>query len=334
MPTTRTGGSLRDGDCTIRSLLSMTVPNAKMCQQVTRTRGPQRTNQGGRLSIVGSDKVIVLALTDATPGPRRPIALLGGRLAEMPDPPVPDRDALDDELRSLRAEVARLQAENGRLQKVLGVTGSIVSDRPSQSPLFTGPTGPVTASSSAAEKLRLFRALFAGREDVYAVRWENDRTGKAGWMPAVQGGWKRDKSAPRIYLPLTAQILTEHLTGDIHAGVYPLLDGDTCRFLACDFDGQAALLDSLAYLKAARAADIPAALEASRSGVGAHVWIFFSGPVHATIARRLGAALLREAIAMRGELDLSSYDRRRTSGRTRGPAASSTRVSETRGVAA
>jgi hypothetical protein len=69
------------------------------------------------------------------------------------------------------------------------------------------------------------------------------------------------------------------------------------------------MLDALSYLKAARALGVPAALEVSRSGIGAHVWIFFSGPVSAATARTLGSGLLREPIALRGRMDLSSYDR-------------------------
>lgn len=216
---------------------------------------------------------------------------------------------LDLELLELRREVERLRAENACLQRLLRVTGSPMPDSPAQPALFTGPAGPVDAGSSASEKVRLFRALFAGRDDVYALRWENDRTGRAGWVPAVEGGWRRDRAATRKYLPLTDEVLTAHLTGDLHAGLYPLLQGDTCRLLACDFDGPAALLDALAYLKAARALGIPAGLEVSRSGVGAHVWIFFTGAVPASTARRVGTGLLREAMAIRGELDLSSYDR-------------------------
>ncbi|MBV9871938.1 MAG: DEAD/DEAH box helicase family protein [Frankiaceae bacterium] len=156
-------------------------------------------------------------------------------------------------------------------------------------------------------KLALYRTLFAGRDDVHALRWENARTGKAGWLPAVQGGWR--KHGPRNYLPLTDEVVASHLTGDIHAGLYPLTSGDVCRLVVADFDGQAALLDALAYLKAARAIDVSASLEVSRSGTGAHVWIFFSGNVPASTARRIGAGLLREAMALRGELDLASYDR-------------------------
>ena len=68
-------------------------------------------------------------------------------------------------------------------------------------------------------------------------------------------------------------------------------------------------LDALGYLDAARAMGIPVALERSRSGDGAHVWAFFSGPVPASVARQVGAHLLREAMTIRAELDLASYDR-------------------------
>lgn len=92
-------------------------------------------------------------------------------------------------------------------------------------------------------------------------------------------------------------------------GLYLQLFGDTCHWLAADFDGPSATLDALAYLKAARAVGATAALEVSRSGIGAHVWIFFTGPALAATARALGSGLLREAIALRGRMDLAAYDR-------------------------
>jgi hypothetical protein len=95
----------------------------------------------------------------------------------------------------------------------------------------------------------------------------------------------------------------------MHIGLYPLLEGDLCSWLAADFDGQAAMLDALAYLKAARTWSVPAALEVSRSGVGAHTWVFFAASVPAEAARRLDGVLLREAMALRGHMDLASYDR-------------------------
>ncbi len=108
---------------------------------------------------------------------------------------------------------------------------------------------------------------------------------------------------------MTEEILTAHLSGELELGLYPMLDGDRCAWLAADFDGQAAMLDALSYLKAARAVGAPAALEMSRSGLGAHVWLFFASPVSAASARQVGCGLLREAIALRGRMDLVSYDR-------------------------
>jgi len=85
--------------------------------------------------------------------------------------------------------------------------------------------------------------------------------------------------------------------------------GDRCVLLACDFDGPGWVLDALAYHDAASAAGVPTAIERSRSGEGAHVWTFFSGPVPAATARRVGIGLLREAMTLRAEIDLDSYDR-------------------------
>src|SRR5581483_1943318 len=109
--------------------------------------------------------------------------------------------------------------------------------------------------------------------------------------------------------PLTDEVVHRHLAGEIHAGLYPLLRGDGCRLLAADFDGPGWLLDALAYLDAANAARVPSALERSRSGTGGHVWSFCSAPVPASSARRIGIHLLREAMTVRAELDLASYDR-------------------------
>jgi hypothetical protein len=108
---------------------------------------------------------------------------------------------------------------------------------------------------------------------------------------------------------LTDEVFGRHLRGGMTVGIYPLLPGDTCAVLACDFDKGTWLLDALAYLDACHANGVPAVLERSRSGNGAHVWVFFTEPVPASQARALGAALLRQAMTCRAELDLASYDR-------------------------
>lgn len=208
-------------------------------------------------------------------------------------------------------ELEGLRRENARLRKLLKLTDAEAAPaRGTQVAWFDQAPGPVTASSTPQAKVAFYAALFGARKDVYAIRWENARTAKSGWMPAVEGGWRKgSKAADQRYLPLTPEVLAAHLTGDIHIGLYPMLPGDQTCWLAADFDGQAAMLDALAYLKAARAVGAPAALEISRSGVGAHVWIFFTDPVPAATARQVGTGLVREAIAVRGRMDLRCYDR-------------------------
>ncbi len=208
-------------------------------------------------------------------------------------------------------ELDSLRRENARLRRLLKLTDAEASPaRGTQTAWFDKAPGSVDAGSSSRAKVEFYAALFAARRDVYAIRWENTRSGRSGWMPAVEGGWRKgSNAADQRYLPLTPQVLAAHLTGEICIGLYPMLSGDRTCWLAADFDGAAAMLDALAYLKAARAAGAPAALEVSRSGVGAHVWIFFTDPVSATTARQLGTALVGEAITIRGRMDLRCYDR-------------------------
>jgi hypothetical protein len=217
-----------------------------------------------------------------------------------------------DELGRLRAELADARAEVDRLRTLMGIGDrSSTPVDPFRASLFSEPEPlhRVDAESSPPEKVALFQALFVGRDDVYALRYENERTGKRGWTPAVEGGWARPRSGRRTYLPFTDEVVEAHLAGRIFAGLYPLMPGDTCRLLVCDFDGDGWLLDALAYLDAAAAAGIPATLERSQSGRGGHAWMFFSSQVAAASARRLGVGLLREAMAVRAEIDLASYDR-------------------------
>jgi hypothetical protein len=213
-------------------------------------------------------------------------------------------------MHGISEEIASLKRENARLRKLLKLTDAEATPSAgSQSAWFDKPPGTVDASSLPRAKVDFYAALFAARRDVYAVAWTSARTGKSGWQPAVEGGWRRGRSAPPSYLPLTQDVIAAHLQGEIRIGLYPMVAGDRTHWLAADFDGEAAVLDALAYIKAARAAGAPAALEISRSGVGAHVWIFFTEPIAAGVARQLGMAFIREAIAIRGRMGLQCYDR-------------------------
>jgi hypothetical protein len=154
-------------------------------------------------------------------------------------------------------------------------------------------------ASSVEDKLALYADRFRARTDMYAVRRENARTGASGWMPAVAGGWRKGMDRRHAnHLPLTAQVIGAHLSGDVFIGLYPLLRDNMCHFLVADFDGQAAMLDALAYVKAARANGVPAALELSQSGRGAHVWVFFTDKVAAAVARAVGTVLVHEAMVL------------------------------------
>ena len=212
---------------------------------------------------------------------------------------------------AVEAELARLRAENARLLKLLRLTPQQAAPpAPGQAAFFEAPPGVVHHRSSQDAKVAFFGALFAARTDVYATRFDNHRTGKSGWVPAVRGGWRKGvRHEDRDYLSLTPAVLAAHLKGEVHIGLYPLLDGDRCWWLAADFDGPEAMFDALMYVKAGRALQVPVALEVSRSGVGAHAWVFFTAPVPAEMARRLGTGLLREAMALRGRMNLASYDR-------------------------
>lgn len=221
-----------------------------------------------------------------------------------------DADVQDSGVVALERELARLRAENARLRRLLDLRGQDIRPESEQLAAPTSPPGLVTMSSPPDDKISLFASLFRGRTDKHAVRWENNRLGTQGWVPHVAGGWRKGMtSRTATHLPLTREIITEHLVGERFIGIYPLLDDNTCHFLAADFDGATAILDALAYVKAAAASGVATALEISQSGRGAHVWIFFTGPVPAGDARVMGTAFLHEASLMRGSIDLRSYDR-------------------------
>jgi hypothetical protein len=230
-----------------------------------------------------------------------------------PEGDAAELDPRSTEIVRLRNEVERLQARIAELEAPRSTAVEAAPIAAVSTTLFeTGGTPPafaeVTDGSAREAKVRLFRSLFVGRNDVYALRWENTKTGKKGWRPASKNGWRHDSNI-RDLLALSDDVVIDHLRGLITVGLYPLMGGDTCRLLACDFDGAGWELDARAYWDVCEASGVPAALERSRSGNGAHVWTFFETPVAAASARAVGAALLREAMALRVELDLASYDR-------------------------
>ena len=233
-----------------------------------------------------------------------------------------DRDR-ETELEALRAERDRLRAANERLRQALAL-----QEHPAHSALRhdaevqTQPktqTSPGSMHSPVGAKIALFRSLFRGREDVYAVRWTN-RWNKSGYAPKARHDWQALASTEpdqrkevdrrtRDLVPLTDEAVDGHLRGRETIGVFPLLQDETCWFLAIDFDGANWADDAAAFTAVCAERGVPAATERSRSGDGAHVWIFFQQPISASTARKLGSALLTEAAAQRHQIGLKSYDR-------------------------
>ncbi|HEU5274670.1 MAG TPA: restriction endonuclease subunit R, partial [Xanthobacteraceae bacterium] len=184
---------------------------------------------------------------------------------------------------------------------------------------------PVTHLSPPEAKIALFRALFRGRNDVYPRRFESRKTGKAGYQPACANEWVRGVcEKPRIkcsdcphqrFLPISDDAIRWHLSGqddegkDFVMGLYPMLPDETCSLLAVDFDKGGWQDDARAFCDTCRELGVPTALERSRSGNGAHVWIFFEAAIPAVLARKLGSHALTEAMERRPDIGLSSYDR-------------------------
>ena len=241
---------------------------------------------------------------------------------------MPDGGDTDD-FSALRAECDRLRAENARLRAELGLApeaaqpgpqpSSECTQRPSSAACAGHEAGAVvTSDSPVAAKITLFRSLFRGREDVFAVRWQN-KAGRAGYAPACAHEWDRalcDK--PRVkcadcqsrdLLPITDAVIRDHLAGRHTIGIFPLLPDDTCRFLALDFDKADWQSDVSAFTGVCDELGVPVSVEISRSGTGAHAWLFFADAVPAAQARRLGSALLTRTTARRHEVGLDSYDR-------------------------
>lgn len=218
--------------------------------------------------------------------------------------------------RSEQNLLAALHVENARLIALLESHGIEWRLPPEPEP---PPPEPEPSKLSTPEKLVLFRRLFQGRTDVYPVRWAGKTSGKTGYAPACANEWvagvcgkPRMKCADcgnRVFLPLTDTVIYEHLSGKRTIGVYPLLPDETCHFLAVDFDEAEWHEDAQAFIQSCRELGVPAALEISRSGNGAHAWIFFTSKVFARDARRLGTAIISHACSRTRQLKLESYDR-------------------------
>src|SRR3984957_439191 len=223
-------------------------------------------------------------------------------------------------LAALERERADILAEINTLRSVRSAEAAAIKAVPSAKS-----SDPTDRNSPIEKKLALFRRLFRGRSDVFPIRWENRTTGRSGYAPACANEWQRGIcEKPKVkcsacpnqaFLAVDDVSMERHLRGtDANGaafvmGVYPMLADNTCSFLAADFDEGEWRRDVFAFRETCQRHKIAVAIERSRSGNGAHAWIFFEEPVPAASARRLGAFLVTETMDRVPDIGFGSYDR-------------------------
>ena len=223
-------------------------------------------------------------------------------------------------LRDVDAEIADARAQLAELDRRREVVTQRLADlNRLRASGDTGGRADGGTELSAASKIELFRDLFRGREDVFAVRWENRAKGSSGYAPRCANEWKPGLChKPKVrcgsctnqaFVSFGDRELLAHLQGRAVVGIYPLLPDDTCRLLAIDLDGASWRADARAIRATCRSLDLEPTIERSRSGNGAHVWLFFTHSVAAADARQLGFYILTETMARGATLGVASYDR-------------------------
>ncbi|MBR4328484.1 MAG: DEAD/DEAH box helicase family protein [Candidatus Riflebacteria bacterium] len=239
----------------------------------------------------------------------------------------------------LRLRLAELESENKYLKELLAKAGIEYSNKSITRTFLDKKQGeriiPVEITLDLARK---FFSYFWGRMDVFSKRYQNKKSGKSGYFPQCSNFWKSNicpkvseikykckNCKNRSWIKLEANHIIEHLCGNREdcsdvIGVYPLFPDGTCRFLVFDFDNHSkdakesnldnSWIDEVNTLREiCKINNIPIIVERSRSGHGAHIWIFFDKPVLASIARKFGFALLEKGSEKVNLKSFKFYDR-------------------------
>lgn len=229
------------------------------------------------------------------------------------------RAALTTAIEAAEADIADLGRRRAALEKQVEVLREALRAEDDSKSRTVVATPAPSGRLDAQEKVGLFRSLFRGREDVFPKLWASPKTGKKGYSPTCRNEWVRGVcEKPRVrcgdcpsqaFLPMSDQAILDHLQGRHVIGCYPLLTDETCWFVAADFDEAEWAADVSAFAATCGELGVPIAVERSRSGNGAHAWLFFSAPVPASAARRMASFLITETMSRRHELSMASYDR-------------------------
>ena len=237
---------------------------------------------------------------------------------------------MKNEIETLKSKIRELEKENQYLKEIIKSAGLSYELKEHK-----GDVGEITY-----EHARLFFSYFWGRTDVYAKRYKNKKTGATGYFPQCNNFWKYGicPKAERLkiqckecdnksWIKLGANQIIAHLKGEDKdctdvIGVYPIWEDETCRFIVFDFDNHNEAddigysendkiwVEEVAALREiCKQNNIPVLVERSRSGKGAHVWIFFDKPIDVTLARRFGFALLDKGAESVNLKSFRFYDR-------------------------
>lgn len=230
------------------------------------------------------------------------------------------RDELLSEIAEAEASLASLDDQREQVRQRLGaLRRQVVSTSSTPTVTLHDEVRTAAMPMTPTDKVRLFRSLFRGRPDIYPTRFVSKKTSRFGYAPACGNKFVPGVcELPRIrcgecpnqsFHVVDDQSVLNHLQGRHVMGVYPLLEDDTCWLLAADFDKTTWREDMTAFVGTCRSSGVSVSVERSQSGNGAHAWFFFTAPIPASIARKMGCFLITETMARRHQLSMESYDR-------------------------
>lgn len=254
---------------------------------------------------------------------------------------------MKDNIERLKNRISFLENENRLLKKRLDEAGISYDDIAGDSneatvELFDPDQGERIKRFEVTDKIvSVFFMMFCrGRKDVYNLRYTNPKSGKNGYYTQCFNRWDRNCHIQkrdgvrckdcelRAYKPITLPLIKAHMNGtDLNGNdvvaIYPMLENNLCQLLVFDFDNHAkgAEQDDYANVddswkeeinalrRICKNLNVDAVVERSRSGQGAHLWIFFKERIPARLARRFGFALLEKGAESVNLKSFKYYDR-------------------------